>query len=679
MTSVDAVRPAAGSSSLWLALAGLSAAVVVLAWDLADGPGAPIYLGLYALAVLPGLPVGFALFGRRHAAGWIAGALIGYGLTAVALWLPIQARVPTLTACIGAWALTTALSFAVFRRVAPMVALPRWTRRDTLALVLVLMAVPALLWKPFSNIGDRDDAGNLRYRAYFTADFLWHIALTAELARMQSPPRNPYLARRPLHYYWAYFVLPAVASRAGVLPSIQARLTVNALCAGLLFVSAIFIAAWCAVPRAGPVAAATLVAILAASAEGVFAIWRAWQHELPIESLRHLNIDAMTSWVLRGLTIDGLPRSLWYTPQHAAACALSLVASIVPAYAAPRRATAGLLAGLALGLALIFSPFLGGAFSLIYGLTSVWLAVRSRAFVDHLITTAPAALPVAVALGWCLASGTFEGAGGAVGIGLSRLAVAAPFMGPILALGPLLVLSLPALGLGRRFGIDTAVVSLLVGFGMFYFVSLRSEPIWIGWRAGQILLVTMPALAAATIAALIDRGMRWVVVASVALAVCVGLPTTLVDAHNAQDVDNARMGPGFAWTVKITPDTRAAVEWIRHNTATDSIVQMSIGPRGRETWTLIPTFAERRMAAGQPISLLRAREYDERTAQADTMFRTTNPADAWAIARALRVDFVYLDAVERQAFEEASIAKFSDRRFFTEVFRQDAAAVYAVR
>jgi hypothetical protein len=39
----------------------------------------------------PGLPLGFALFGPNHAGGWIAGAILGYGLTALAIWVPIAA------------------------------------------------------------------------------------------------------------------------------------------------------------------------------------------------------------------------------------------------------------------------------------------------------------------------------------------------------------------------------------------------------------------------------------------------------------------------------------------------------------------------------------------------------------------------------------------------------------
>jgi hypothetical protein len=549
----------------------------------------------------------------------------------------------------------------------------------------VLVAVPVLLWRPFMNIGAHDREGNRRYRAYFTADFLWHVALTAELARVDSPPRNPYLVRRPLHYYWAYFVPPAILSRTAILPATQAYLTINALCAGLLFVAAIFVAAWFAVPRAGPVAVATLLALLGASAEGLHAMWRLWQEGRSLEGLRHVNIDAITAWFHQGLTVDGLPRSLWYTPQHAAACALSLIALNIPVYAPPHHPVAGLLAGVFLGFAVIFSPFLGGAFSLIYGLLAIWMAVsgglrrQTEAPLGALLTTAPAALPVLGGLGWCIWSGTFEGAGGAVAIGVSRLAAAAPFMVPALALGPLLALSLPSLFWRRRsFRVEAAIAALVVGFLMFYFVTLTSEPIWIGWRAGQILLVTLPALASATIAALYDRSPR-LAQSAVVVAFCAGVPTTIIDTHNAQDVHNTEMGPGFRWTVVVRPEAQAALDWIRRNTPPDAVVQMSIGPRGRETWTLIPSFAERRMAAGQPISLLRVPDYAERSAQADAIFRTPDAGEASSLARRLRIDYIYLDEVERQAFGEGAAAKFSDSRFFTEVFRQAAAAVFAVR
>ena len=666
------------SARLWTAAALLAAATASLSWLLADGPAGLAYVLGYAAACAPGLPVGFALFGRHHAAGWIAGALAGYAITAVALWVPVQLGVANAPSFVACWIAVGLVSWAGARRLTVRAPLPAWSRRDSLALIIVLLAVPALVWQPFRNIGGIDAEGSRRYRAYFTADFLWHVALTAEIARAEAPPRNPYLASRPLNYYWAYFVPPAVGSRLGL--PIAACLTINALIAGLLFVAAIFLATWSAVPRAGPAALATLAALLAASAEGLAALWRIWERGQALERLRYLNVDAVTAWFHRGLSIDGLPRSLWYTPQHAAACALALVALQVPARAAPGTPSAGLLAGLYLGLALIFSPFLGGSFCLIYGLTAVWIAARAPgSFAASLHTTVPAVLPVGIAFAWCVASGTFEGAGGSVAIGLSRLAAAAPVVAPALALGPLLALALPTPFFGRPFRIEAAIAGVAVGFAMFYFVTLTAEPVWIGWRAGQILLVTLPALAATTLAGLADRGRRAFATVILAAALCAGLPTTLIDAYNAQDIGNSAMGPGFRWTVVVPADAQAALEWIRRNTPRDAVVQMSIAPRGRETWTLVPSFAERRMAAGQPISLLRIPDYERRSALADEMFRGTDAQQAALLARRLGVDYVYLDRVEREAFGEAALAKFSDAEFFSEAFRQGTAAVYAVR
>jgi hypothetical protein len=221
-------------------------------------------------------------------------------------------------------------------------------------------------------------------------------------------------------------------------------------------------------------------------------------------------------------------------------------------------------------------------------------------------------------------------------------------------------------------------VGLIVGLFLLYFVTLTLEPIWVGWRAGQVILVTIPALVAAMMAWLSERSA--IVPAAVVVAIATaGFPTAVIDWSNAQDTANERNGPGFRWTVVVPPDSQAALRWIREHTPAGAIVQMSIEPRGRETWTLVPTFAERRMAAGKPISLLATPEYDERSSVADTIFATTDPEEASRLARSLRIDYVYVDRVEREAFGEAASAKFLDSRFFTPVFHEGAAAVFAVR
>ncbi|MCX6552545.1 MAG: FAD-dependent oxidoreductase, partial [Acidobacteria bacterium] len=355
-----------------VAAAVLSASLLGLAWQFGQGLGGLLYLMVYMLALVPGLPIGFALFGRKQAAGWIAGGLIGYVMTAFAFWAVIAAGVPGVPAFAGAWTLASVMTSLPYRltRRAPLVPLSEWRRKDTLALLLVLLIVPALMAPTFSNIGAVDEIGTERYRAYFTADFLWHAALTAELARFDMPPKDPYLGDHTLNYYWTYFVLPGSAfgtNPFGIWHYAKPLIKVNALLSGVLFLGSLVVFAWSLVPRVWAVAVAIALSVLASSAEGAYAVYTILGRGQNLDRLRTLNIDAITAWWFQSLTVDGLQRSLWYTPQHAMACAFGLIALTVAG--ASRRAMSWpvpLLAGLALAGSVMCSPFLGGAFSVIY-------------------------------------------------------------------------------------------------------------------------------------------------------------------------------------------------------------------------------------------------------------------------------------------------------------------------
>ena len=53
-----------------------------------------------------------------------------------------------------------------------------------------------------------------------------------------------------------------------------------------------------------------------------------------------------------------------------------------------------------------------------------------------------------------------------------------------------------------------------------------------------------------------------------ALLFAAGLPTTLIDAYNAQDILNLQKSPGgFRWTVVVTLDQRKAFDWIQSETS----------------------------------------------------------------------------------------------------------------
>src|SRR5678816_42148 len=140
--------------------------------------------------------------------------------------------------------------------------------------------------------------------------------------------------------------------------------------------------------------------------------------------------------------------------------------------------------------------------------------------------------------------------------------------------------------------------------------------------------------------------------------------------------------PVGPWTVLVSPDEQAGLAWLRDATPSTAIVQMEPTVRARTTWSLIPSFARRRMAAGQPISLLGGTtpgsEYAERSARVKTMYETSNARQAWDIARALRIDYVWVDKVERAAYP-SGVAKFDaapDR--FVPAFRNTEVVIYRV-
>src|SRR6186713_1621883 len=460
-----------------------------------------LYGIVYVVACLPGLPLGFALFGRKQAAGWVAGALFGYMLTALAIWAAIYVGQPSRLAFAIAWIVVmTAAWLAAPGGVRAQVELPHWSSRDTRALAAVWALTLVIAVPPFWRAGEIDAQGNQRYRAYFTADFVWHAALAAEMTKFDSPPRNPYLAHRPIHYYWTYFLLPSAA--AGTLPAPlndeQVCLKVNAVATALLFVSAIFICAWTAVPYAWPVASGVTLAIVASSAEGAFALWRFWQRGVPLEEVRNLNIDALANWWFHGLRIDGLQRCFWWVPQHSTAYALGLVALAVTHSAGSAASTPAIvLAGIALGGSTMMNPFVGGVFSLVWGIAVSIDAARSGAFVRRVMRHALAVIPVAAALGWVTLNRMAEGGGSALDFGwLVGDARHAPLQTLVVSLGPALLAAATGLALGRVGRPTAAVVLAVLALALLFCVRLNVDPAWIGFRSGQLFLIAVPALIA---------------------------------------------------------------------------------------------------------------------------------------------------------------------------------------
>src|SRR5262249_20137260 len=134
-----------------------------------DGFG---YFTLLLLTAVPGIPLGFALFGRRHFVSLVTGGALGDVITSLAGGGVCFFGHPSTWAVVDAWVVVTLASWAVARSIrSPVVTLPRWTSAHGAALMLLLLLVPALVARPFAKLGSVDRDGNHLYRAYFVADF----------------------------------------------------------------------------------------------------------------------------------------------------------------------------------------------------------------------------------------------------------------------------------------------------------------------------------------------------------------------------------------------------------------------------------------------------------------------------------------------------------------------------
>ncbi len=666
-----------------LAVAAFVTATIALAWVLGKGAGL-VYLLIYIAVTLPGWPLGFKLFGRAHGLGWVTGALIGYALSCLALWGVQAAGMPTMWAFVAAWALTTALVWGVgWHNEAPVVALPVWAKRDTAALCFVLLLVPALIVFPYKNLGTADSEGAKHYRAYFTADFVWHTALASEMTKFAVPPVNPFVGDQNLHYYWTYFIIPASVAARGpaLLADVELCLKLNAAFSGTLFLASVMLFAWSIVPSATAAALGTALVTVAASGEGNYALYDLYERGRALSSVTSLNIDAVTAWSFSGLRIDSLARSMWYNPQHSVSCAAGLMALPVAAYMGVRASLPAVtLAGIALAASTIFNPLIGGILSLIYGLIVIAHALVDRKAWIGIVSHAVPAMLVGVAVYWCIWNEMVESSEAHVRFGLLGYARNAPVKTLFLSLGPVLVPGMLALLMAWKTPLRAwpAVAGLLVGLGLLYFVNLSVEGSYIGFRAGQILQVSLAPLVALFIGQLITR--HWSMAAgAVALIIAAGISTTLIDTYNAQDITNRRMGPGFRWTVSLSRDELEGLTWIRRNTALEDIVQMDPIARGRESWSHIPTFGQRRMWAGKPLLWLDMPPYSTRSADVHQLYVTSNVADACRRARG-RIDYLYVGRMEREGMPPEAFNKFSaDGSCFSLVFENADVQIYRVQ
>jgi uncharacterized membrane protein len=216
----------------------------------------------------------------------------------------------------------------------------------------------------------------------------------------------------------------------------------------------------------------------------------------------------------------------------------------------------------------------------------------------------------------------------------------------------------------------------------FYFLTNvpDSGDVWVGWRAGHLLLIAFAVLSAAAASAAWQRRSRRALLVIVGTALVLpALPTVAIDVFNAQDITNREQGPEFPWTLVITPGEREALDWVRTETPPTAVVQVEPNVRGAKHWSYIGAFAERRAVAGLPGSMIPMKPY--RMAADDLyrgVFRGRNASDSHRMARFLGVDYLFVGLPERRAYPDVIHHIANTPELFSIVFKNDAVTIFRV-
>jgi hypothetical protein len=646
-----------------------------------------LVVGIWMAA--PGVAVARALFrsaDERWVTAWLVGPAIGLGLSVAGMFVWWAGGVQGWLAIVAGPLWTWVLAWWIGRVGPPALRLPEFGARDVSAAALLVLIVPVITWAPYDHVREPVADGEA-YRAYFTADFVWAMTVTGELAKGDVPPANPFLRDRPLNYYWFAHFLSGVVYRNAGGGGLSAEPVI--LINGLMFAVAFVLFAYALVRTVGasPWVSAFVVAcgFCANSYEGADMIRSALTGRMPWSELANTNVDAVTRWFYKGMAVDGLQRLLLYQPHHLTGYALALAALWLVALADDVTALGiALGAGCLLGLALLFSTFsalmVAIAVGLLYGLRLVQQRAIARAWQCAALGGGPVLLGV---LATSMLGYTDTRYGSLLLVGLNPVAAHNVVRIWILSFGPLLLGAAASLAAPRwvlREG--AAPAALVIAATTFWFFTNvpDSGDVWVGWRSGHMLLIAFAAMSGAWLTRVWQvRRWRAALIAAVMFFVMPAVPTVAIDVYNAQDITNRSQGADFPWTLVITPAEREALDWVRHSTPPRAVVQIDPEARGAAQWSYIGAFAERRMIAGLPGSMTPFRPYQEASDAVEwDVFRTTQAADSHASARRLGIDYLFIGRPERHWHREVIQTLRRDPTLFPVAFENEAVTILRV-
>jgi hypothetical protein len=685
-TALEAASPAIDRAGLGM-LAVLVAVVAVTISTVVPLAAAARFLGFTLLCALPGVLLARRLY-RLGTGRWLfavlTGPVWGYSLTSVlflALWAGGVRR--------PLWFVVAAVALSLVCALAPplrgRIRVPSLGRRDVVAVCLVLLLVPLVVGRPYARVAEVSEEGEA-WRAYFTADFVWALAVVAEVAKGDVPPHNPYRLGSPLHYYWLAHLIPSIEHRfTAPSTSIREILLANAVLSGLAFLGFLYVFVRHFVHNPAAAAAACTAAVLFHSFEGTERLWVLWRDGAPLRDVTTLNIDAVTRWFYQSMPVDGLQRALLYQPQHQLGYVLGASALLVLIQVRDvLRVGPMLLVGVLFGLGLLLSTFSAAMLVTVGGLFQGVRVIRDRAIRGALVGAAVAAAPMLAAFVLARLFDYVETTDVSLVDMRNRTAWRNWTITVPLSFGAMLIGALVGAGWvawRRAPGFALLAMWIVVCWVYYFFVNVRDhQNVYVGWRAGHLLFIAFAPFVGFALqeAWAASPRVRRITAAGAAVLALLAAPTVAIDLYNTQDTSNRGEAPGFRWTLIVTPDELEALAWIRQRTPQSAIVQVDPEVRDPQTWAYIPGFAERRMAAGLPLSMIPLREYEAATSRVMEVFRAESADEASRIATEIGIEYLVIGPPERDRHPGLETRLDARPDLWPLAFRNGSMRIYAV-
>nr|HPQ41464.1 hypothetical protein [bacterium] len=516
-----------------------------------------------------------------------------------------------------------------------------------LCVVLLLVVLLAI---PYGNVGVRTDSG-IAYRAYYSGDYLKHVAVTAELLRGVLPPDNPYFAGEKLHYYWMFYVFPALIGRIAGSETIEPVLqTVNLALAGA-FVWLWILTVRHAIRRRWLRFLVILMPFCFASFEGVAVFREVMAKGWPWDGFRAYNVDGYARWIFGQPEIDTVFRLLQYNMQHILPAAFFLV--FLNRFDSRRhvsRQTAAIM-GLICALTIGHSGFLGSFLTLWTGLCLVILGPWTAGGLLERIRLG-AVMAVWPVAGLFIYKNGFQmlgGGGNLLQLTFVRPVAEHPVMFFILNFG-IAVAGFIAVFNWRHLH-RPAIILAVLALIWVVFIIVPDWPSDVGVKVGYTLALALALLTGQMLDRLRARHRSLYMTAFILLAAgaAAALPTLAMEVFNSMDVENTR------FVSFIDPADMDAYVFMRDTLPPHARIQC--GPETTEInapFSPIPTFAHRHTYCGDwmhaHIFLIPDTAYRIRLDQITRMFTLRDAADVHSLCRGAGITHLYWGATENKLY-----------------------------